>query len=114
MRGSICQTTASISRLKGSNGRATEAVLPWRACAACRMRLSQGLQPQTPQHPSGVSRQVARDSISASREKVMTTINTQQTLNGGQSQAAQQLAGNFDTFLLLFLFLFFFLVLLFL
>ena len=31
----------------------------------------------------------------------MTTINTQQTLNGGQSQAAQQLAGNFDTFLTL-------------
>ena len=31
----------------------------------------------------------------------MTTINTQQSLNGGQSQAAQQLAGNFDTFLTL-------------
>ncbi len=29
----------------------------------------------------------------------MTTIDTSQTLNGGQSQAAQQLAGNFDTFL---------------
>jgi len=31
----------------------------------------------------------------------MTTINTQQSLNGGQSQAAQHLAGNFDTFLTL-------------
>ncbi len=31
----------------------------------------------------------------------MTTINTQQSLNSGQSQAAQQLAGNFDTFLTL-------------
>jgi len=31
----------------------------------------------------------------------MTTIDTSQTLNGGQSQAAQQLAGNFDTFLTL-------------
>jgi flagellar basal-body rod modification protein FlgD len=31
----------------------------------------------------------------------MTTIDTSGTLNGGQSQAAQQLAGNFDTFLTL-------------
>jgi len=29
----------------------------------------------------------------------MTTIDTSQTLNGAQSQASQQLAGNFDTFL---------------
>ena len=31
----------------------------------------------------------------------MTTIDTSGTLNGGQNQAAQQLAGNFDTFLTL-------------
>ena len=29
----------------------------------------------------------------------MTTIDTSQTLNSAQSQATQQLAGNFDTFL---------------